>query len=32
VEDLYDAFHGMREFIIRDINGFWVTFGQPMQS
>jgi uncharacterized glyoxalase superfamily protein PhnB len=32
VEDLYDAFYGMREFIIRDINGFWVTFGQPMQS
>jgi uncharacterized glyoxalase superfamily protein PhnB len=25
VEDLYDAVYGMREFIIRDINGFWVT-------
>ena len=32
VEDLYDAFYGMREFVIRDINGFWVTFGQPMQT
>lgn len=25
----YEAFHGMREFIVRDVNGFWVTFGQP---
>ncbi len=24
---LYDAFHGMREFIARDLDGFWVTFG-----
>ena len=30
VEGLYDAFYGMREFIIRDINGFWITFGQPI--
>ena len=30
VEELHDAFYGMREFIIRDINGFWVTFGQPI--
>ena len=22
-------FYGMREFIIRDINGFWITFGEP---
>jgi hypothetical protein len=29
VEDLHDTFYGMRELIIRDINGFWVTFGQP---
>ncbi len=29
VEDLHDTFYGMREFIIRDINGFWITFGQP---
>ena len=30
VEDLHDTFYGMREFIIRDINGFWITFGQQM--
>lgn len=28
VEHLNDRFYGMREFIIRDINRFWVTFGQ----
>lgn len=28
VEGLHDTFYGMREFIIRDINGFWLTFGQ----
>lgn len=28
VEGLHDTFYGAREFIIRDINGFWVTFGQ----
>jgi uncharacterized glyoxalase superfamily protein PhnB len=32
VEDPHDTFYGMREFIIRDINGFWVTFGQPMRT
>ena len=32
VVDLYDAFYGMREFSIRDYNGFWITFGQPIQS
>ncbi len=31
VEPLYDAFHGMREFIIRDCNRFWITFGTPMR-
>jgi uncharacterized glyoxalase superfamily protein PhnB len=30
VEDLHDTFYGMREFIIRDCNGFWITFGQPV--
>ena len=29
VEDIHDTFYGMREFIIRDCNGFWITFGQP---
>jgi len=28
VEDIHDTFYGMREFIIRDPNRFWVTFGQ----
>jgi len=32
VVELYDAFYGMREFIIRDFNGFWITFGQPLQA
>lgn len=30
VEDLHETFYGMREFIIRDINGFWITFGQAV--
>jgi uncharacterized glyoxalase superfamily protein PhnB len=29
VEPPHDTFYGMREFIIRDLNGFWLTFGQP---
>ena len=32
VQELYDAFYGMREFIIRDCNGFWITFGQAIQA
>jgi uncharacterized glyoxalase superfamily protein PhnB len=31
-EGLHDTFYGMREFIIRDINGFWVTFGQEIEN
>jgi len=31
VVELYDAFYGMREVAIRDFNGFWITFGQPVQ-
>jgi uncharacterized glyoxalase superfamily protein PhnB len=31
VEGLHDTFYGMREFIIRDLNRFWITFGQPIQ-
>jgi len=27
-EEPHDTFYGMREFIIRDLNGFWITFGQ----
>ena len=29
VEGLHDTFYGMRELIIRDLNRFWITFGQP---
>ncbi len=32
VEDPHDTFYGMREFIIRDCNRFWITFGQPVQT
>lgn len=32
VEGPHDTFYGMREFVIRDCNGFWVTFGQPIQT
>lgn len=27
VEGPHDTFYGMREVIIRDLNGFWITFG-----
>lgn len=30
VEAVHDTFYGMREFIIRDCNRFWITFGQPL--
>jgi len=29
VESPHDTFYGMRELIIRDLNRFWMTFGQP---
>jgi uncharacterized glyoxalase superfamily protein PhnB len=32
VEDPHDTLYSMREFIIRDFNGFWITFGQPIQT
>ena len=28
IEKPHDTFYGMRELIIRDINRFWITFGQ----
>jgi len=28
VDGVHDTFYGMREFIIRDLNRFWITFGQ----
>ncbi|TKR30715.1 hypothetical protein FCE95_11485 [Luteimonas gilva] len=30
VEEPHDTFYGMREFIVRDCNRFWVTFGQQL--
>ena len=32
VQDLNNTFYGMREFTIRDINRFWITFGEPLRS
>ena len=32
VERLHDTFYGMREFIVRDVNRFWITFGQPVRT
>jgi uncharacterized glyoxalase superfamily protein PhnB len=28
VEQIHDTEYGMREFIVRDLNRFWLTFGQ----
>jgi uncharacterized glyoxalase superfamily protein PhnB len=28
VEGLHDTFYGLREFIVRDLNRFWITFAQ----
>ena len=30
VEGPHNMFYGMREIIIRDLNGFWITFGQEV--
>jgi len=30
VEGPHNMFYGMREFIVRDLNGFWITFGQEV--
>ena len=32
VEPIHDTEYGMREFILRDPNRFWLTFGQPLSS
>jgi len=32
VETPHDTFYGMRELIIRDLNRFWVTFGQEIEG
>jgi uncharacterized glyoxalase superfamily protein PhnB len=32
VEGPHNMFYGMREIIVRDINGFWITFGQQIPA
>jgi uncharacterized glyoxalase superfamily protein PhnB len=32
VEALHATEYGMREFIVKDLNGFWLTFGQPLKK
>ncbi len=32
VEPPHDTFYGMRELIIRDVNRFWITFGQSIDN
>jgi uncharacterized glyoxalase superfamily protein PhnB len=29
-EPVHETFYGARELIVRDINGFWVTFGESL--
>jgi len=30
IEGPHNQFYGMREIIIRDLNGFWITFGKQI--
>ncbi len=32
VELPHDTHYGMRELIIRDLNRFWITFGEPIEG
>jgi len=32
VEGPHNMFYGMREIIVRDVNGFWITFGQQVSA
>ena len=32
VEGPHNMFYGMREVIVRDLNGFWITFGQQVET
>ena len=32
VEGPHNMFYGMREIIVRDLNGFWITFGQEIPA
>ncbi len=30
MQPLRDTDYGMREFVVRDLNGFWITFGRDL--
>jgi catechol 2,3-dioxygenase-like lactoylglutathione lyase family enzyme len=32
IEGPHNMFYGMRELIVRDLNGFWITFGQEIPA
>lgn len=32
IEGPHNMFYGMRELIVRDLNGFWITFGQEVPA
>ena len=32
VEGPHNMFYGMREVVVRDLNGFWITFGQSLPA
>jgi uncharacterized glyoxalase superfamily protein PhnB len=32
VEGPHNMFYGLREIIVRDLNGFWITFGQQLPA
>ncbi|HMA20158.1 MAG TPA: VOC family protein [Gemmatimonadaceae bacterium] len=32
IEAPHNMFYGMREVIVRDLNGFWITFGQEVSA
>ena len=32
IEPPHDKFYGLREFIFRDLNRFWITFAEPISG
>ena len=32
VDEMRETFYGMREFTIRDVNGYYITFAEPIQE
>ncbi|HEY5884863.1 MAG TPA: VOC family protein [Pyrinomonadaceae bacterium] len=32
LKEIHETFYGMREFIVRDLNGFWVTFAEQVRE